>query len=433
MLRPHQRRPTFESLEDRRMLAFAAEGTLIGVKGTKGDDIIQVERLTSGPQAGYVRLTMNGEQATYYYNGSPSSISAVVVLGMGGDDQITIADNIPFDALIDGGKGDDVIECSGGDDVVLGGAGDDTILCGEGHDIALGGRGDDGIYGDDGEDALAGDAGLDAVYGDDGDDALRGGRGNDLLDGGDGADVLMADAGIDLCYGGDGDDLLDGGAGNDFLFGEDGNDFIAGDKGNDECHGGDGKDGLFGDAGKDSLFGDDNNDHLDGGKGADNCLGGDGDDQLKGGRGKDQLDGQAGDNLLDRDDDGDKDILANGIETDIDIEISTALLGTVSATYQVENRGGIVVRTLTVELTNYEGPSTVDVVIGGFFAGQIDTHNTGDGRLVLSTDPTGDEQPFPPGFPTIGPDSQFQIGQFLTQFGSWSHLSTSQFTPTFVT
>ena len=42
MLNQHNRRLTFESLEHRRMLAFAAEGGLVGIKGTNGDDTIRV-------------------------------------------------------------------------------------------------------------------------------------------------------------------------------------------------------------------------------------------------------------------------------------------------------------------------------------------------------------------------------------------------------
>jgi Ca2+-binding RTX toxin-like protein len=278
---------------------------------------------------------------------------------------------------------------------------------------------------------LAGDAGIDAVFGELGADALSGGKGDDLLDGGFDSDLLMGDAGIDYCYGADGDDLFDGGAGNDFLFGDDGDDRVAAGKGNDELYGGKGKDGLFGDAGKDSLFGDDDNDHLDGGAGDDNCLGGNGNDQLKGGTGKDQVDGQAGDNLVDSDGETGKDNLANALETDIDFELAIALDGphaTNSPTIFAK-----IVRTLTVELINYQGFPYVDILIDGFLAGTIVIQNNRNGLLVLSTHPTGDELAFPAGFPDLGPSSQIHVRSGQMVFNQWIYNSIGQFDPAYVT
>jgi Ca2+-binding RTX toxin-like protein len=432
MLRQSRRRLAFESLEDRRLLAFASEGSLIGIKGTKGDDVIRVERVIPGNyQQGYVLLTLNGEHASYSYDGTSSTISAVLVLGLGGNDQITIDDNIPFQALIDGGKGDDTITTSHGNDVVLGGAGIDTIItadgsdrvdggagndtidCGDDNDTAVGGKGNDTIHGGNGTDVIIGDAGIDALYGDDGDDALGGGKGNDLIFGGDGADILNADAGIDLCYGGDGDDLMDGGAGNDTLFGNDGNDVIAAGAGVDECHGGSGKDALFGDAGNDSLYGDDNNDHLDGGKGVDNCLGGDGDDQLKGGLGDDHLDGQSGDNLLDPDLGADS--VANGIQTDLDQEYVALMPGNNGPSYveyDLQNINGEVhttIRIVTTGAGNLYSPT--DVLIDGVKVAEVFSV-FGTQTLEFSPTPLLGQSPISSDFPTIHAGSLAQIVPF---------------------
>jgi hypothetical protein len=91
MLRKYHRKLCFQSLEQRRMLAFAAEGHLVGIKGTNGDDIMTVEHITSGPHQGDIRLTMNEEEQYFGFSSwSGTSFTDVVLLGKGGNDQITI-------------------------------------------------------------------------------------------------------------------------------------------------------------------------------------------------------------------------------------------------------------------------------------------------------------------------------------------------------
>jgi Ca2+-binding RTX toxin-like protein len=445
----------FEPLEKRNLMAFAREGNLMGVKGTSGDDVIRVETINTGSSY-YMRLTLNDKHVDYSYDPQDT----IILLGKGGNDQITVDDGVRLAVLIDAGSGDDTVITSHGTDgdtydyadVILGGAGNDTISsgtgddkidggagndaidCGQGNDVAVGGKGNDTIRGGAGDDALIGDAGIDALYGDDGDDALSGGAANDYLDGGDGNDLLRGDKGNDEGHAGAGDDLLLGGAGMDSLFGDEGNDVLDGEAGSDQLHGGTGKDGLFGGAGNDSLFGDNGNDHIDGGIGDDKCLGGDGNDQLKGGLGNDQVDGQNGENLFDSDGELGKDMLANGIEADVDVEVSTAVQGVV-ATYQVENRGGTVVHTLTIDANNYTGGNWVDTFIDGFYVGMIDGDDitAGNGRLVFSTQPTGDELPFPVDFPGVVAGSRIQVGAWLPQFGYWYTMSSGGFVATYVT
>src|SRR4051794_7080058 len=130
MLFKRHRSLKFESLEKRRMMAFAAEGSPVGIKGTGGDDIIHVERVSNGYYNDNLVLTMNDEQATYYMSG----IDTIIILGLGGNDQITVDDNVHIKAYIDAGKGDDTVVTSDGDDIVLGGAGNDTIASNDGDD-----------------------------------------------------------------------------------------------------------------------------------------------------------------------------------------------------------------------------------------------------------------------------------------------------------
>jgi Ca2+-binding RTX toxin-like protein len=432
MLRNNLRRLAFESLEDRRLLAFAAEGSLVGIKGTKGDDVIRVEVIKSDYYGDMVELTLNGEK---WAGRNPYDVDAVVILGLSGNDQITIADNVPFAALIDAGKGDDTITTNSADDIILGGAGKDTIFsrlgndeidggagndiidCGAGDDTARGGKGNDTIHGGNGSDILIGDAGIDALYGDDGDDGLGGGKGNDLIFGGNGADIIKADAGIDVCYGDDGNDVIDGGAGVD------------------ELHGGEDNDGLFGGLGNDTLFGDDDADHLDGGKGIDTCRGGDGDDQLKGGLGNDLLDGESGDNLLDLPEG--MDVLANGITTDIDVEFRASIAAesdTSYVEYDVRNMNGQVAYVLRVTINNVTYSSGLPLVlIDGVQVGQVHTSN-GSGEAEFSTDPTNDQGLLGSNFPMIHAGSTVLIdAQFSGMYGSmFGTRAVGTFVPAYV-
>ncbi|WEH38830.1 calcium-binding protein [Streptomyces sp. AM 2-1-1] len=111
--------------------------------------------------------------------------TARTVLGDAGDDMVmgpaTLYGGDGVDHLMGdsenqrmwGGRGDDMIEGYGGDDIVYAGPGDDQVMGGDGRDILLGGSDDD------------------MVHGEGGDDVVCGGAGKDVLDGGDGRDVVL--------------------------------------------------------------------------------------------------------------------------------------------------------------------------------------------------------------------------------------------------
>ncbi len=101
-----------------------------------------------------------------------------VVDGTGGDDMLS--GTIGIDRIY-GGGGDDILIGLGGNDKIEGGAGNDTIMGGAGKDELYGGSGGDMLYGSDGRDTLYGDAGNDWMDGAAGRDRLIGGRGNDTL------------------------------------------------------------------------------------------------------------------------------------------------------------------------------------------------------------------------------------------------------------
>lgn len=83
----------------------------------------------------------------------------------------------PWNDLLIGGNGNDVLCGLGGADVLIGGKGDDHLIGGDGTDLLLGGPGND---------RLEGGAGKDLLFG---------GPGTDELDGGPGTDVCVASDG----------------------------------------------------------------------------------------------------------------------------------------------------------------------------------------------------------------------------------------------
>lgn len=113
----------------------------------------------------------------------------VSVLGLGGNDVITIRDALVAGTLvrkvtIDGGGGNDSITGSSADDVIRGSTGNDTLF---------------------------GLAGRDALFGGAGNDRLIGGLGQDFLDGGDNDDFIDAREGApgDTVQGGNGSDTAE--------------------------------------------------------------------------------------------------------------------------------------------------------------------------------------------------------------------------------
>jgi Ca2+-binding RTX toxin-like protein len=370
----------FERLETRRLLTFAAQGDIVGIKGTHGDDAIRVELSSDGQ---FLNLTLNNEHASYSYSrpyGSPY-IRRVLILGEAGNNQITIADDFPIDALIDAGSGDDIVTTSKRNDIILGGAGKDKISSDAGDDKIDGGAGDDTI-----------DCG-------DGNDSVIGGKGSDTIHGGAGNDVVGGQAGIDALYGDEGDDLIGGGAGNDVVFG------------------GDGKDAVFGDIGNDLLVGDGDADHLDGAKGNDRCFGGMGDDQLKGGVGRDLLDGESGNNLIDTPEPIDTPL--NGLITDINVECRAVFVDpstqkTSFAEYDVQNVDGHVEYTFRIVVNDYYDGNIVDpFFIDGRPAGTIYKSVRNDGTAEFSTNPDAGLLGFPAESPTIHSGSIIQVGDRL--------------------
>jgi Ca2+-binding RTX toxin-like protein len=408
MFRKRSRHCNFESLESRQLLAadISLKGDVLSIRGTGHADQIDIQRVASGADAGLLQVTVNGVQKLFNdnYTGSGiGTISKLAILGRGGSDHISIANDVYIPANIDGGGGNDTIQSGAGADIILGGGGIDTIFGNDGNDFIDGGSGNDQIEAGAGSDQCVGGKGNDNILGNEDDDFLDGGKGNDQLESGEGDDTCL------------------GGKGNDFIYGGRGKDQLSGGVGNDQLHGETGQDVLFGELGSDVLDGGDSNDYLDGGLGNDNVLGGAGNDELKGGLGIDTLDGQDGNNLLDTD--GEIDTLLNGIGVDLDREFYIDFATSAQASFakfDIQNVNGQVVEKLTVEAHGLVGQSSFDLLIDGV-AVSVPVNSSGDASLAYSSEPVGAEMPFPLGAPpvksgsTVGSSSGLQ-GTLLRRY-----------------
>jgi Ca2+-binding RTX toxin-like protein len=181
---------------------FFGQPTKTVIDAGKGDDLINIHTNTDGS----VDVTINGEMHSF---------------------SAQEAKNLE----VRGGKGNDTIVCTGEADPDL-----NFIMGGPGG-FGRGGNPNLTIDGGKGDDIIMGSSGDDKIRGGSGDDLVMGGGGNDDIDGGKGNDIIM---------GGDGNDKIHGGRGNDFMMGGDGNDKVYGDQGRDDVYGGQGKDWVQG-------------------------------------------------------------------------------------------------------------------------------------------------------------------------------------------
>lgn len=208
---------------------------LLWVTGTEANDTIVLEIVGNN-----IVVKVGGASKSF----TKSTVTQVFVEGRGGNDSITLAENLVGSSVV-GGEGNDTIIGTANSDSLYGNDGDDVISAGGGNDYCYGGAGDDNIntgsaknfaWGGDGNDRLNGSGGVDRLYGEGGNDRLYGQGGDDYLDGG---------GHVDRLYGGAGNDTLQGGSSNDRLYGDAGNDLLIGSKGNDGFRGGIGYDEVL--------------------------------------------------------------------------------------------------------------------------------------------------------------------------------------------
>jgi Ca2+-binding RTX toxin-like protein len=183
--------------------------------------------------------------------------------------------------FISGAGGNDALDGSELDDVLLGRNGNDTLNGGAGHDILRGGSGNDLLMGGAGDDKLWGESEADRLFGGDGNDILIGGRSTDYYDGGSGSDTIddtsfrfSGSVSIDLALGlrNGNDGIIESFVSIENYIGSENNDSIRGDNLDNRLSGNSGDDVIFGGDGNDIISGDDGNDVLDGGDGSDTAI-----------------------------------------------------------------------------------------------------------------------------------------------------------------
>lgn len=163
-----------------------------------------IDRLLDGDREGApARDTVDGGDGldTISYEGRSAGVSVDLAAGRGGargeHDILTSVERAH------GGRGDDRLIGTGGDDVMAGGRGDDVLRGLAGHDFLAGGGGSDNLRGGRGRDRIAGDGGADRLFGGGGEDRIApadnsalGDHAADEVDCGAGAPDRVQEAGI---------------------------------------------------------------------------------------------------------------------------------------------------------------------------------------------------------------------------------------------
>ena len=92
---------------------------------------------------------------------------------------------------------------------------------------------------------------------------------------------------------------------------------------------------------------------------------------------------------------------------------------TARVAYKTITRDSTTTTKFVVSVKNATANSTLDVAIDGVVVGQVTTDDNGAGKLVLSSDPTGDQQALPDNFPTtIADGSTVTVGTMTGTLGT---------------
>lgn len=149
---------------------------VLSIIGSSDDDEVTVDLNTAGDA---ISVVINGAAATEF---PLTDVERIRIHCRGGNDDVTVSEDVEVSAHIRGGKGDDSLTGGGGNDVIRGRLGDDVVDGGSGDDSVHGGRGNDDISGSDGNDKLYGRLGDDTIDGGDGNDRAHAGPGTDQVD-----------------------------------------------------------------------------------------------------------------------------------------------------------------------------------------------------------------------------------------------------------
>ncbi len=127
--------------EERAYIAddpFRAGEQSLFILGTEEADVFDVNQFADGT----MRVLWNGQFMGFF-----APTGGIYFEGLGGNDKILLDENVTFDAILDGGEGDDILQGGAGNDLLLGGMGNDFLYGGwNGRDVLIGGMGGDTIY-----------------------------------------------------------------------------------------------------------------------------------------------------------------------------------------------------------------------------------------------------------------------------------------------
>src|SRR4051812_40814982 len=112
MLSHNRRKLSFEPLEKRTLLAAAnlaniyVENYILNIRGTLANDVIAVEAVNQRDSDDGYLINFNGQQRTVL-----GTVNGINVLGLAGDDQISVTAAEGRAVFINGGLGNDTISC----------------------------------------------------------------------------------------------------------------------------------------------------------------------------------------------------------------------------------------------------------------------------------------------------------------------------------
>jgi len=135
MLFPRRSRPesfAVERLESRALLTATITRGILAIRGTAGNDVIEVRR--SADDASILQVIENGDVV---FSREVSAVRQIRVDGGDGNDEITVSQDggaLVMPVIIRGGRGNDLLQGGGGLNRIDGGAGRDAFQPGGGSD-----------------------------------------------------------------------------------------------------------------------------------------------------------------------------------------------------------------------------------------------------------------------------------------------------------
>ena len=128
----------------------ASEAILV-IVGSQGPDTIKVKTKDDD----YYKVSIGDRDTDVLRRGTVfGDVKRILVFAHGGNDRVTINDDVNFTVEVWGGVGDDDIKGGSGNDILMGESGNDNLWGGDGRDIVIGGTGADRIHGDANDDIL---------------------------------------------------------------------------------------------------------------------------------------------------------------------------------------------------------------------------------------------------------------------------------------